>query len=708
MGTDLFLPIGIGSSAGPPLARHGGTADAEVRVDGDARTDRELTADVTLRDERGEAVVALTGVRLGRATRDTLLRTSGADLGSWLFRVDWTPVAPAGTSAAEGVWLLLGDRGRVHEEVARRLRETGADARLLCDRDSAPLDLGDADAVERRIAEIAGDRPVSIVDLRALDHPAGPPSDLATIEAEQAELGAGLLHVLRAAARLGEGSVVAVRVVTRGSQDPAGTGCGSALAAASLWGLARSAMREIPSVDVRMLDLDDASECSAELLVAELTAGDGEPEVALRPTGRYAPRLVRANAEGRNDDLPPGPRALEVAARGSLDGLALNEVARRAPGRGEVEIRVHAAGLNFRDVLNALGTYPGDAGPLGSECAGEVVAVGPGVTRFSVGDRVFGMAGRAFADHATTSEALIAPIPDGLTWAEAAAAPVAFLTAWYALREVGRLGEGETVLVHAAAGGVGLAALQVARDLGAYVIGTAGSARKRALLHRAGVEHVFDSRSTSFADDVLDVTAGRGVDVVLNSLTGDAIEAGFRATAAQGRFVEIGKLDVWSDDQASAQRDDVEYTVVDLIRVCLEDPDLVREMLAASAERLGDGRFRPLPVRAFPLESALDAFRTMAQARHIGKLVLMPASGGMEAGGADGSAGRFRADATYLVTGGLGGLGLAVSGGWRSRALVESRSIGRSAPNADAHRGDGGDPGSRRGRGGAPRRCRGS
>ena len=250
------------------------------------------------------------------------------------------------------------------------------------------------------------------------------------------------------------------------------------------------------------------------------------------------------------------PLRLESRERGHLDTLRFAPFAAAAPASpGEVLIEVKAAGMNFRDVLKALALYPGeapDARIFGDEVAGIVKAVGAGVTHVAPGDRVFGLAVFGLATHTLARAGDVRRIPADLSFEEAATLPVVFMTAWHALKNVARMRAGERILVHAGAGGVGMAAIQIAHHLGAEVIATAGSPTKRALLETLGVKHVIDSRRGDFAEAVMELTDGRGVDVVLNSLAGEAIPMGLSCLAEFGRFIEIGKRDIYQNYAHSA------------------------------------------------------------------------------------------------------------------------------------------------------------
>ena len=306
--------------------------------------------------------------------------------------------------------------------------------------------------------------------------------------------------------------------------------CRSALAQSPIWGLGRVIASEHPALALH------AHRPRPGRLVGTLPTN--WPRSFVGPTAKTKSPIAAASAAwpgcgdcvtARRDALetPDGqPYRLEITSRGQLDNVALRPATRGRPGPGQVEIRVRATGLNFRDVLNVLDLYPGDPGPLGGECAGEIAAVGPGVEHFKPGDQVVALAPASFASYALTLAEFVAPKPEHLSFEEAATIPICFLTAELALRRLGRVQPGERVLIHAATGGVGLAAIQIARQLGAEIFATAGSPRKREYLKSLGIEHVMDSRSLDFAGEIMEATGGEGIDLVVNSLTGEAIAAG--------------------------------------------------------------------------------------------------------------------------------------------------------------------------------------
>ncbi|MEU0531243.1 SDR family NAD(P)-dependent oxidoreductase [Amycolatopsis tolypomycina] len=423
---------------------------------------------------------------------------------------------------------------------------------------------------------------------------------------------------------------------------------------AAVWGLVRSAQTEHPG---RFVLLDAGPEDTAGLAAAIAT---GEPEVAVRAGEVLVPRLKRAST-GDDLTLPDEPWRLAVVHKGRLDGLAPIAHPAEPPGPGQVRVAVRAAGLNFRDVLNTLGLYPGEAPPLGIEGAGVVTETGPGVTGFAPGDRVLGLLDHAFGPLAVTDRRNLVRVPPDWTFAEAAAVPVVFLTAWYGLRDLAGLRAGEKVLVHAGAGGVGMAAIQLARHLGADVHATASPA-KHDVLRGLGLPdtHIASSRTLDFAT----AFAGTGFDVVLNSLAGEFVDASLGLLGDGGRFVELGKTDVRPAAEIPAG---VTYRTFDLTEPGAER---IQEMLRAVVDLFAAGALRPLPLSTWDIRRAVEAFRFVSQAKHVGKVVLTVPAGPAPEG-------------TVLVTGGTGALGSLVArhlAGQGARHLLLAGRRGPAAP----------------------------
>ena len=445
-----------------------------------------------------------------------------------------------------------------------------------------------------------------------------------------------------------------------------------------VWGLGRTIMQEYPNLNCSLIDRDRNNTDSIQQLLPELQSFDGETQIAYHDGKRYVARLTRKNNTLNN------PFRLQLSDYGTLDNLTLAPQERKSPLTGEIEIEVAASGVNFRDVLNALGVlkeYLQATGfadstevPFGGECAGVVVAVGAGVTNFKVGDEVIAaQAVGSLSSHVTVNAKFAIAKPEHLNYAEAATIPTTFLTAYYGLHYLAKIKPGDKILIHAAAGGVGQAAVQLAQQVGAEVYATA-SVGKWDFLKTSGVKYVMNSRTLDFAEEVMQLTEGKGVDLILNSLNGDFIPKNLEILAPEGRFVEIGKVGVWSRKQVREKREDVTYFPFDLLEVSNNDPDLIATLFAELRQQFVNRQLQPLPHKVFPIQQADDAFRYMAQAKHIGKVVIsLPKSERI-----------VKADGSYLITGGLGALGLQVANWLAEEGAKSLILLGRSQPSESA------------------------
>ncbi|QKW05279.1 SDR family NAD(P)-dependent oxidoreductase [Streptomyces sp. NA04227] len=702
----IHLPVGVGRFALRAERAVPRWAHADVRA-AEPDEDGLRGARVTLYDAQGEAVGFVDGIALrrleGGAERDAVAES--------LLHVQWQELeAPDRPQAGQdkGWWLLLADRSGVGEELASAL--PGECVLVHAgdrDRDGRTLDPARPEQFGALLAQLRGqygDMCAGVVHAWNLDLG----EDALPGDGEQAAAGldsaqdlgtVSVLHLVQALSAQDWKASPRLVLVTRGAQRLASDSGTPAFAQSALWGLARVVTLEHEELDPLVVDLDPARpEGETAALAAELSTRTGEHQLALRGAARYVPRLAPWTApEPEENDWERRPYAsgefenqrLLAERPGILGSLTATPWQRTAPGPGQVEIEIRAAGLNFADVLKAMDICPGVPSgrtPLGAECAGRVVAVGEDVEDLRPGDEVIAVGGSSMAAYTTVARELVVPKPAGLSDEEAAGVPIAFLTAVYGLEYLAHLGEGETVLVHSATGGVGLAALQVARRRGATVLATAGTEEKRALLRSLGVEHVFDSRSLEFAERIVELTDGRGVDVVLNSLTGEALQRSLGLLAVGGRFVEIGKQDIYRNSNLGllSLKHNRSFHAVDLERSITEQHSLMELLFSHVAEGFTRGDFGALPVRTFPYAQATAAFSYMAQARHTGKVVLRPT--GEEQVALPPPSGAVRGDASYLITGGLGALGLDTA-----RHLVDQGArhlvlLGRSAPSAEAER----------------------
>ena len=438
------------------------------------------------------------------------------------------------------------------------------------------------------------------------------------------------------------------------------------LAGAAVWGLVRAAQTEHPG---RIVLVDSDAPLNDTTIAAVLAVG--EPQVLVRKETVYTGRVHGSRAV---DALlvPPADEAwrLGMSSKGTFDNLVLEPIpdadAPLEPGQVRVAVRTMPA--NFRDVMIALGLYPDDDAVMGIEASGVVIETASDVSRFAVGDRVTGLFPEGTGTMSITDARLLMEIPAAWSYAEAATAPVVFATAYYALTTLAEVRPGQRILVHAAAGGVGMAAVQLARHFGLEVFATA-SRGKWDTLRAMGFDddHIGDSRTLDFEDKFRAVTAGRGVDVVLDSLAGEFVDASLRLVAAGGAFLEMGKTDIRDPREIAERYSGVRYRAFDLFEA---GPDHIERMLTDLFAMFDDTTLRPLPVTAFDVRRAPAALRYLSQARHTGKVVLTDLPDAWAPG-------------TVVITGGTGMAGSALA-----RHVVANHGvrnlvlIGRRGPDA--------------------------
>ncbi|MFD7667625.1 beta-ketoacyl synthase N-terminal-like domain-containing protein [Streptomyces sp. NPDC059788] len=607
-----------------------------------------MSADITVSDAEGHPIVDITGLRAlslqSAAPRNASATQtpeeeqrrepdSQADVphAKWAHALRWEPARVPEPTARSARYLLLGDGGQLVRRLTRTLTAAGHTVTV------APLTANPSEV----LAEAAEDGPldgvVCLYDGEAQEDVQGK-----DVQAEAVRLCTSVTTTLRALLN----SPCRLLLVTRGTQRVRATDSCPAPWQAAVWGLGLVTGQEHPDLAPLLVDLDEhgAARDDADRLTELLPSATQENQLALRDGEFYAPRLSAAVPDDRS------VRPLALVTEGGLDGLDLVPLTRTEPGPGEIEIVVTHAGLNFHDVLAAAGA-DGDAteGPpaLGCESAGTVARIGDGVGAFAVGDSVIAFSYPSLRTHLTVPTHLVAHTPAGLSPAEAAALPAAHATAYHALVERARLAPGERVLIHSATGGVGQAAISIARMRGATVYATAGTPAKRELLERLGAEKIADSRSTAFADEFSD-----GVDVVLGTLVGEGTDAGFGVLRPFGRYVDLAVNDIAAGRPLpmSVFADCRSYLPVNVLDLYRYRPEHLGDLVRTVADLVGDGTLEAPTVRVFPADQAADACDLMAKAGHIGKVVLaMPRKSEEPV--------EIRPDASYLVTGGLSGVG---------------------------------------------------
>lgn len=625
------------------------------------------------------------------------------------FEVVWQrkdfPQAPPSIEWKTGPWLVILDGDGFGAALADQLRARGSRVVEILDGESYKRLVGDGYRLdttnpqhwEKLLAAAFGKLGCQgVIHCGALDATPWKETTNGTLAADVRRGPLCALRVTQAILKQDWRQTPKLHFITRGAQSIDVAADAPAVSQSTLWGFGRLIAMEHPNLGCVRIDLPaTAMTEEVDLVLRELFGRDEEDQIAFRPDGRYVARLERGQwdsigtASAQHLPAAMRPYVLEIDQPGILDGLALQPLDRRAPGAGEVEIEIEAAGLNFIDVLKAMGIYPGmdrKALRLGGECSGRIVAVGDGVTHLHVGQAVMASAASSFATHVTLRADFVVPKPPGLSFEQAATIPSVFMTIYWALHHVARLRRGERILIHSATGGTGLAAIQYARSVGAEVFATAGNDEKRAYLRSLGIEHVMDSRSLAFADEVLAKTQGRGVDVVLNSLTGDALVRSLEVLAPYGRFLEIGKKDIYGNSQLGLLpfRKALSYTAIDLVGMAADRPDQFAALLDEVARLFQDGTFQPLPLTVFAASEADAAFRLMAQARHIGKIAIRMPDPKATISITHSRQASIRADGTYLIAGGLGTLGLSLAKWMVQRGGRHIALVSRSLPNETA------------------------
>ena len=470
-------------------------------------------------------------------------------------------------------------------------------------------------------------------------------------------------------------------------------------AQAPLWGFGRVLMNEYPDLKCSLIDLQQnvLDDILADRLAVDLVEPDGEDEIILSEHGRHVLRM-QPILEKPQESIDNGQQTISLTfdAPGQLNNLKWSLVSEKSLATDEIEIQPKAVGLNFRDVMYTMGMLSDEAvengfsGPtLGLELAGVVTKVGNDVTDFAAGDAVIAFAPACFSTRVVTKVASAYRKPEGWSFEEAATIPAVFFTVYYALHYLARLQPGEKILIHGAAGGVGIAAIQLARHLGAEVYATAGSKEKQDFVRMLGADHVMNSRDLAFADDIITITDGAGIDVVLNSLAGEAINRNLRVLRPFGRFLELGKRDFYENTRIGLRpfKDNITYFGIDADQLMVERPVLATQLFRELMQLFEDGVLRPLPYRAFSAAKIIDAFRYMQQAKQIGKIIVnlenIPSIFNESNREIDTPV--LYKDSTYIVTGGVGGFGLESAyrlAEWGAGNLVLLSRSGMDSPGA--------------------------
>jgi acyl transferase domain-containing protein/NADPH:quinone reductase-like Zn-dependent oxidoreductase/acyl carrier protein len=694
----VCLPIGVGR------IRFYADFPDEIYVEADqisGQNETEATAGFTVRDADGNVLMVIEGVRVRifpGAQED-----AGADeIPAHFVRQDLVELRDEPKSSPlVGTWALL-EAGSAHDDgIATALAEQGAKVWRV-----PRQELGDnlRDSLTELFgASIEAGDLAGIVVAWPLALPAiedGEPTEkmFAPINACTQDL-IGLGDLLDYA-RGGEAGLPEIVILTSGAySDVSGAETDArVLSQMPMAALVRGLATETPEFKIRVIDADAANLSASQGLATRILHPSDETELVMRGDKVLAPRLRRTDATDFDAKLITVPKSdsmvnfhATMRKPGVIDNVGLFEIPLEPVGPEDVRVRISAVGLNFRDIMAVTGLLPEEAEPepawenLGLEFGAVVEAVGTDVKGFKPGDRVMGLGKRCLQRFKTVDHKALTLLPDHISLVQAATIPSAFATAHYALNHVGRMREGEKVFIHVATGGVGTAAVQLAQAAGAEIFATAGTPKKRKLLRDQGVPHVMDSRSLKFADDVRRITKGTGVDILLNSLPGDYIVKGLEIMAPYGRFLEIGKRDVYEDASIGmrALRRNVSLSVLDLAAMGVERPDLLGQMFRELADKLDRNALSPLPYTEFPVSQAGDAIRFMSQAKHVGKVVVTLEEEEFQVRRDVDRPVKLSANGTYLITGGTAGFGLSMAD-WVSQAGAGQIALASRSGRVDA------------------------
>ena len=656
-----------------------------------------LQADWVLLNEQGQPIGQVKDFVARFISSEQFLQNSPiqSEVSQWFYETKWEPLPPLPPSenlaVLQGTWLIFTDPFGLAESLIKQMREQQCrviqvalgSAFLHLSDDHYQLNPNHKSDYEAFLRDVLPNNTLAgVVHLWGIEEEEQ--LNMGFIQDAQSRGTKSLLFLCQALLQTGLKEIPPLWLVTNGVQaigkEPI------SLAQTSLTGLRKSILLEQPNIDCIHIDLEKKvnAEIQVKMILAELLHPSAEDQVAYRQGVRYVPRLNHLKAAKRKEKELMLPETdaftLHITSKGLLESLKYRSIDwPKNLDDQDVAVDVKAAGLNFRDVMYAMDLIPKNAAgasvEMGVECAGIVTAVGKAVTDFKEGDQVFGLAFGSIGNKVITPSYFLAKKPANLSFSEAAALPCVFATVYEAFYNLAKLKSGEKVLIHAAAGGVGLAAVQMAQQIGAEIYATAGSEEKKEYLRKIGVTHIYHSRNLDFANQILEDTGGKGVDVVLNSFTGEGFIAKTVSVCAQhARFVEIAKRNIWTKEEIAKIRPDIDYFIFPLDDMLVRDPKEAGNLFQAVVSQLLEGKIKALPCTCFPLTETIHAFQFLQKAEHIGKVVVLPPESK-----------KLHVDPrySYLITGGLGGLGLKLAEWLIDQGAQHLVLLGRKSPTED-------------------------
>jgi len=645
-------------------------------------------------DAEGHLIIDVEPLHSKRAPKEVLLKALGQSQDDWFYRVLWKEQAVAAqeqNAQQEQIaqlnrhWIIVrSDSNAVQSTLLEQLPERlGMHGGKVSQLQLTKADMADFTRMKSLFADVFATAltDASIGVIFALTYSEAQPLSYqlkaeSVGEKTEAEL-RSLLAMVQTMQHSEFKNMPRLWLMTRGAQAAFETQVVPAPDQTSLWGFTKVLALEAAEFEPVAVDFDFLhNPQDIDLLLNELAQPSTEKQVAIRNGERLVARLGRAFKDTNKLEFPREngeivPYNASIEEKGLFDNIKYYPQYPRDIKDDEIAVEIISTGLNFRDVMNVLGVYPGEAGNLGGEGVGRIKRIGASVTNVAVGDLIIITLGNAcLSSEVITFADMVVKKPDFISINEATTIPVVYTTAYHGLNTLAGMKKGDKVLIHAGAGGVGIAAIYLALQAGAEVYATA-SAKKRDYLRSIGVQHVFDSRSLDFAQQIRDVTDGYGVDIVLNSLAGEFITKSMELLAPGGRFIEIGKADIWTQERVEAFRTDITYNAFDMVMVAIDDRTVIVRLMNIILDGIQRGELKPLPYTLFAQSDAVSAFRYMAQGKQIGKIVIsrlpdMPT--------------KVRGDGSYLITGGAGGLGMLFAESLIAEGARHIVLTGRSAP----------------------------
>ena len=691
-----FVPSSIGSIVFKSIQQK--IENCSIKIEIICKDENQYTTNGHILDENGTVIVDIQGFVFEKLEKDTSIVNQVED---WIYKIDWKEIPLPITTTKRGEINLV----FCHLEQCALVEQLKPTILVLKGNNfsfqkegtqfKATINPSNEDNLVKLFETLIENKLVvnNIIHLWALNSIEN--EDIESFYEFQSNTSFLIPKLVRSIGRFFEKEKPRLWTITKNAIDFQNDSTDINTFAAPIYGMGRTIDNENPEIKFTRVDISNET-TDVDSLVSFLNSETVENELSIRKKAVYAARLSKENIathqiEKRGIQINGKEKFFEASIEepGIISNIKIKEKILLEPSNEEVQIEVMALGINFMNLMSALGIYPGKEngfGTLGIECAGIVTKIGKDITHLNVGDRVFGMAYHSMASHINVNGDLMQKIPNQMNFDEAATIPAVFLTSYYSLVTLGRLKKGERVLIHAATGGVGLSAIQIAQEIGAEIFATAGSHEKRNFLKSLGIKHVYDSRNIDFVNAIQNDTNKEGIDVVLNSLTGEAMLGSLSLLGNFGRFIEIGKKDVYENAKVGLEifSKSLSYSMVDFEKMIFEKPEDVGALLKETLPFFENGKYKALDKKVFSIENCVEAFEFMSKSAHIGKIVINIENKNIDIESLPITRTSFKNEATYLLSGGYGGLGLTFVKWMFDNGAKHFILTGRSGPNEEA------------------------